>query len=262
LIIKDANISDIFFNNQYQIIKILLILRLKNKIFCNMSKNIKKEENLKVVGEALSKGEKFLAENKTKIIKIIAAAIIVTVAILGYVYLIEKPRANTAQEQMSAAQRYFEIDSLNLALNGDGINLGFNEIIDEYGSTKAGRLARFYAGFCNLNLGNFEEAISLLKDFNGKDEILQARAYCGIGDAYVELEQYDDAASYFMKAANYRENDFSATYLMKAGITYEQSEKYAEALDVYKKIKTHYNKTVEAQEIDKYIQRAEIKQIK
>ncbi|MDR2065899.1 MAG: tetratricopeptide repeat protein [Prevotellaceae bacterium] len=227
-----------------------------------MSKNIKKEENLKVVGEALSKGEKFLAENKTKIIKIIAAAVVVTVAILGYVYLVEKPRANTAQEQLFPAQRYFEIDSFYLALNGDGINLGFNEIIDEYGSTGAGRLACFYAGFCNLHLGNFEEAISLLEDFNVKDEILQARAYSGIGDAYVELEQYDDAASYFMKAANYRENEFSAEYLMKAGLSYEKLGKYAKALEVYKKIKTHYSKTVEAQEIDKYIQRTEIKQIR
>ncbi|MDR1553878.1 MAG: tetratricopeptide repeat protein [Prevotellaceae bacterium] len=227
-----------------------------------MSKNIKKEENLKAVGEALSKGEKFLAENKSKLIGVATVVIVVVIVIFGYIHLIAKPRENTAHEQMAAAQRYFEIDSLNLALNGDGINLGFYEIIDEYGSTGAGRLAHFYAGFCNLHLGNFEEAISQLKDFNGQDEILQARAYCGIGDAYVELEQYDDAVSYFMKAANYRENDFSVAYLMKAGLTYEQLGKYAEALEVYKKIKTHYSKTVEAQEIDKYIERAEIKQLK
>ncbi|MDR0754416.1 MAG: tetratricopeptide repeat protein [Prevotellaceae bacterium] len=226
-----------------------------------MSKNIKKEkENIKAVGEALSKGEKFLTENKTAIIRIITFVVVVTVAIFAYVYLIEKPRANTAQEQLFAAQRYFEIDSFNLALNGDGINFGFYEIIDEYGSTKAGRIARFYAGFCNLHSGNYEDAIDMLKEFNGQDELLQARAYCGIGDAYVELEQYDDAIEYFMKAANYRENDFSAAYLMKAGLTYEQLGKYAEALEVYEKIKTHYSKTIEAQEIDKYIERAKIKQ--
>jgi tetratricopeptide (TPR) repeat protein len=226
-----------------------------------MSKNIKKEEeNLKVVGEALSKGEKFLSENKTKIIGIIIAIVVVILVIFGYNNLIKTPRENMVQEQMSAAQRYFEIDSLNLALNGDGINFGFSEIIDEYGSTKAGRLAYFYAGICNLQLGNFEDAISQLKNFNEKDEILQARAYCGIGDAYIELEQYDDAVSYFIKAADYRENDFSAAYLMKAGLTYEKLGKYADALKIYKKIKTHHGKTTEAQEIDKYIERAEIKQ--
>lgn len=226
-----------------------------------MSKNIKKEEKLKVVGEALSKSEKFLAENKTKIIGTVVAVAVVVIAIFAYNHLVKTPRENAALEQMAAAERYFEIDSLNIALNGDGINLGFNQIIDEYGSTKAGRLAYFYAGFCNLHLGNFQEAISQLENFNGKDELLQARAYCGIGDAYIELEQYNDAVSYFMKAADYRENDYSAEYLMKAGITYEQLGQYADAVKVYKKIKTNFSKTIEAQEIDKYIERAEVKQL-
>lgn len=225
-----------------------------------MSKNIKKEENLKAVGEALSKGEKFLAENKTKLIGALVAVVAVIAIIFGYNNLIKAPRENTAHEQMAAAERYFGIDSFNIALNGDGINYGFNQIIDEYGSTKAARLAHFYAGYCNLHLGNFEEAISQLEDFKGKDEILQARAYCGIGDAYAELEQYDRAASFFMKAADYRDNDFCATYLMKAAITYEQLGKYADALKAYEKIKTHYANTTEAQEIDKFIERVRIKQ--
>ena len=227
-----------------------------------MAKNIKKnkkEENLNAVGEALSKGEQFLAEHKTKLIGAVAAIAAIIIIIFGYNKLVKAPRANNALEQIATAERYFEIDSFNIALNGDGINLGFNQIIDDYGSTPSGRLARFYAGYCNLHLGNFSEAISLLEDFNAKDEILQARAYCGIGDAYAELEQYDNAASYFMKAANYRDNDYCAAYLMKAGLTYEQLGKYADALTAYEKIKTHYNNTTEAQEIDKYIERAKIK---
>lgn len=225
----------------------------------NINKN-KKEENLNAVGEALSKGEKFLAEHKTKLIGAVAVIASIIIIIFGYNSLIKAPRENSALEQMATAERYFEIDSFNIALNGDGINFGFNQIIDEYGSTKAARLAHFYAGYCNLNLGNFEEAISQLEDFNAKDEILQARAYCGIGDAYTEMGQYDKAVSYFMKAANYRENDFSATYLMKAGLIYEQLEKYADAQKVYEKVKSHYSNTVEAQEIDKYIERTKIKQ--
>jgi tetratricopeptide (TPR) repeat protein len=225
-----------------------------------MSKNHKKEEEkLKVVGEALSKSEKFIAENRTKIIGAVVAVVLVIVAIFGYKYLIKVPRENTALESMYAAERYFEIDSFNTALNGDGVNLGFAQIIDEYGSTGAGKLAHFYAGFCNLQLGNYQDAISQLENFNGKDEILQARAYSGIGDAYVELGEYEKAVSYFVKAANYKDNEYSATYLMKAGITYEELGKYDEALKAYKKIKTDYDKTIEAQEIDKYIERAEIR---
>jgi tetratricopeptide (TPR) repeat protein len=226
-----------------------------------MSKNIKKEDNLNAVGEALSKGEKFLAEHKTKIIGAVVAIAAIIIIIFGYNALIKAPRENSARENMASAERYFAIDSFNIALNGDGINFGFNQIIDEYGSTEAARLAHFYAGYCNLHLGNFEEAISQLEDFNAKDELLQARAYCGIGDAYTELGQYDKAVSYFIKAADYRENEYCATYLMKAGLVYEQLEKYADAQKAYEKIKTHYSNTVEAQEIDKYIERAKIKQL-
>ena len=125
-----------------------------------MTKNIKKEENLKAVGEALSKSEKFLSENKTKIIGILVAVAVVIIGFLGYKNFYQIPRENAALEQMSTAERYFEIDSFYIALNGDGINLGFVQIIDEYGSTGAGRAARFYAGVCNLRLGNFQEAIS------------------------------------------------------------------------------------------------------
>jgi Uncharacterized protein conserved in bacteria len=225
-----------------------------------MSKNNKKEEEkLKAVGEAIGKGEKFIIENKVKIIGGIVAILLVIVAIFGYKYLVKAPRENTALEEMAAAERYFGLDSFNIALNGDGINFGFNQIIDEYGSTGAGNLAHFYAGFCNLNLGNYQEAISQLEGFKGNDEILQARSYCGIGDAYVELGEYENAVSYFVKAANYRDNEYAAIYLMKAGVTYEELGKYDEALKMYKKIKTDYNKTIEAQEIDKYIERAKIK---
>ena len=228
-----------------------------------MSKNIKKEkkeENLSVVAEVLSKGEKFLVEHKVKLMGAGIGIVAIILIIFAYNNLIKAPRENTALEQMATAERYFEIDSFNIALNGDGINLGFNQIIYDYGSTEAARLARFYAGYCNLKLGYFEEAISQLEKFNAKDEILQARAYCGIGDAYIQLEQYDNAVAYFMKAANYRDNAFSVTYLMKAGLTYEELEKYSDALTVYEKVKTQYYNTVEAQEIDKYIERAKIKQ--
>lgn len=225
-----------------------------------MSKNIKKEENVSAKDVALSKGENFLAQHKTKLIGAVVAVVAVIVVILGYNNLVKVPREKTALEQMATAERYFGTDSFNIALNGDGINPGFIQIIDDYGSTKASQLARFYAGYCNLYLGNFEAAISQLDDFDANDEVFQARALCGIGDAYTELEQYDKAVLYFIQAADYRDNEFSASYLMKAGITYEQLGKFADALNVYEKIKTHYSRTAEAQEIDKYIERAKIKQ--
>ena len=117
----------------------------------------------------------------------------------------------------------------------------------------------FYAGVCNLQLGKYEEAIRNFNKFDAYDELLQARAYCGIGDANTELGRFDEAANYFIKAANYKDNPFCAEYLMKAALAYEAAGKINEALDAYKKIKTNYFNTPEATDIDKYIEILEVK---
>jgi tetratricopeptide (TPR) repeat protein len=164
------------------------------------------------------------------------------------------PLQEEAQGQMYVAEQYFRMDSLSLALHGDGNNLGFLQIIDEYGN-KAGDVVYFYAGLCQYHLGDYESAIGSLKNFDVGDEILSARALCCIGDSYVALEDYTSAIDYFLKAANYRDNAYSARYLLRAGLVYEALNKPAEAKELYQRIKNHYGQTEEGREVDKYIGR-------
>lgn len=65
---------------------------------------------------------------------------------------------------MFRAEEYYRLDSVNLALNGDGQNLGFVKIVDKFGGTKAGKLASFYAGSCYLKLNDYEKAVKYLKN--------------------------------------------------------------------------------------------------
>ena len=134
--------------------------------------------------------------------------------------------------------------------------LGFSQIIDEYGA-KAGKAVYLYAGICELQLGNYNEAIGYLTSYKGKDQILLARANACIGDAYTGLNDYTRAAEYFMKAAKISDNMFSATYLLKAGMTYEELGQYGQALAAYKEIKDRYPQSMEGYDIDKYISRIE-----
>jgi tetratricopeptide (TPR) repeat protein len=159
-----------------------------------------------------------------------------------------------AQGQMYVAEQYFRMDSLSLALHGDGNNLGFLQIIEEYGD-KAGDVVYFYAGLCQYHLGDYAGAIGNLKKFEAGDEILTARALCCIGDACVALEDYTTAIDYFLRAANYRDNAYAARYLLRAGSVYEALNKPAEAMEIYRRIKNHYGQTVEGREVDKYIGR-------
>ena len=218
-----------------------------------MSKDIKKE-NAEAVVEALSKTEKFFNQYGKLVAGLAAALVVLAVAVFCYVKFAYQPAVAEAQGQMALAEQNFRAENYELALNGDGNVLGFAQIIDEYGA-KAGKAANFYAGVCALHLENYEDAINYLKAYNGKDEILKARALANIGDAYVGLENYETALGYFEKAAAVIDNMYAAGYLLKAGLTAEKLGQNEKALEYYKTIKDQYAASAEGYEIDKYIGR-------
>jgi tetratricopeptide (TPR) repeat protein len=222
--------------------------------------NLKQKEALQQerINETVSKTEQFFNENKNLIYGIIAAILVIGFGILAYNQWILKPKQAEAMEQKYPAEAAFAAEEYELALNGDGNVLGFKDIIDEYG-TKGGKDIYFYAGVCELQLGNFEEAISYLKKYKGKDHILGARALACLGDAYTGLEDYTTAINYFEKAAALSDNVFSAAYLLKAGVAYEELGDNDKALACYNRIRNDYPQSIEGYDIDKYISRIESK---
>ena len=220
-----------------------------------MAKEIK-NENVEAVVEAVSKTEKFFNENG-KVLGIAAAAVVVAAAVIFCVNkFVYQPAQAEAQGQMAIAEQAFRTGDFELALNGDGNVLGFAQIIDEYGA-KAGKAAPFYAGVCELQLGNWDLALEYLQAYKGKDAILKARALACIGDAYVGLEDYEAALNYFEKAADVIDNMFTAGYLLKAGLVAEKLGQNEKALEYYELIKDQYANSPEGYEIDKYIGRIE-----
>ena len=145
-------------------------------------------------------------------------------------------------------------------LGGDGVNVGFQDIIDEYGVSPSANLAHFYLGFSQLKSGKYEEAIETLKGYNGEDDITSSLALGGIGDAYMEMNNTDEAISYYEKASKEDPNNFtSPLFLMKLAHAQEVKSDYRAALDTYTKLKNDYPATSEGQQADKYIARAEAK---
>ncbi len=213
--------------------------------------NLEPEVN---VEEALSKTEKFFNTYKNHIVYGTVAVIAAVVAVMLYHNFVTLPAQQEAMAQTFTAEQYFRNGEYEKALNGDGNALGFNQVIDEYGA-KSGEAVYFYAGVCNLQLGNYNEAISNLKNYNGKDEIIAARALACIGDAQASLNDFGAAISSYKAAAAKADNVLAANYLLKAGILLEETGKPAEALKLYEQIKTKYPATPEGNEINKYISR-------
>ena len=220
--------------------------------------NLKKEEAQRQenISEKVSVANRFMDENKKIIYGVVIAVLVIGLGILAYNQWVSKPKQAEAMEQMFPAENAFASGEFEIALNGDGNNLGFKDIADQYGA-KAGKAVYLYAGVCELQLGNYEEAISYLKKYNGKDPILLARATGCLGDAYVGLEDYKTAVGYFEKAASTADNIFAASYLLKAGIAYEALGQNDKALSCYKTIKDQYPNSVEGYDVDKYISRIE-----
>ena len=209
-------------------------------------------ERPEVLVEQFSKTEAFFNKNKNLVLGIVGAIILVVGGVLGYRYYVSS-QDEIAQREMFQAVFYFEQDSLSQALNGDGLNFGLLDIIEDYGSTPAGNLARFYAGTIYLKQGEFDNAVEYLQAFSSSDLLVQARAYALIGDAYMELGNYSDAATYYDRASNYKPNEATTSqYLMKAALAYEKQSDYATAIDRYNKILTDHFGSADYQNAKKY----------
>ena len=212
-------------------------------------KEAQRQENLE---QTVSATEQFFNENKKTIWGVVAAVLVIGLGILAYSKFIYQPKCVEAMQQSYPAEMSFQAGEYELALNGDGNNLGFADIIADYGS-KAGKAVYLYAGICELQLGNNEEALSYLKKYNGKEPILAARAKACEGDAYVALGDYEAAVRSYKAAVNRADNIFAAAYLLKEGSALEALDRKEEALACYKTIEDKYPQSLEAYDIAKYI---------
>ena len=218
---------------------------------------LKAEQRLETIEESLSKTESFIVENQNVISIVVGVLIVVILGYFGFQKYYMEPQNTEAQEQMYNAQRYFESDSLDKALYGDGNSLGFVDVASDYSMTKAGNLANYYAGLSFLKKGNYDQALDYLKSFESSDHVIGSMAKGAIGDAYLEKGDISTAVSYYLEAAHRDANDFSTPlFLLKAGNVYELDKKYSKAVDAYTIIKEDYPNSNEAREIDKYIARA------
>lgn len=222
-----------------------------------MAKKKKKDEVIVDVAQAYSRTERYIEENKKSLTVITVIVVMIVGGYLAYKNLYLKPLEQEAHEQMWKAEAYFAVDSLDLAMNGDGNYFGFQQIIDEYGSTKAGNLAEYYVGVCYMQKGQFENAIPYLENYGGDDELIGPVATGAIGDCYVEMNMLEEGIRQYKKAAGQSDNDFtSPLYMMKAAKLLEQLNRWDEAKELYIRIQQEHPLSNEARNVDKYLARA------
>ena len=220
----------------------------------NTHQKDKFDERQENIAHTVNETSEFFEKNKKVIWGAVIAVVVIGLGIFLYHRFVYQNQVAEAMEQAYPAENLFMSGEYELALNGDGNNLGFAAIIDQYGS-KAGKSMQLYAGICELQLGNFDSALSYLKQYKGKEPVLAARAKACEGDAYVGLGDYKSAVACYDAAIGMADNVFVATYLLKQGLAYEALGDKAAALKCYRTIEDQYPQAVESYDIYKYISR-------
>ncbi|MBZ0326426.1 MAG: hypothetical protein K8F54_02375 [Altibacter sp.] len=231
-----------------------------------LEENSTTAEVFKTLDEGASRTEAWVEKNQKYILMFIGAVAVCVLGYLGYQQFIQEPKEKEAMNEMFQAQQYFEQaltapakDSLyNLSLNGGEGKYGFLDIIDNFGGTKAGNMAKYYAGMAYMNTGDYRAAIDKLDGFKSDDAMLGPLAKGAIGDAFVQLGQNEDALGYYEKAAKQSDNEMTAPrFLLKAGITAMNMGKTEIALKHLKRISEEYSAAAEAAKAELYIGQVE-----
>lgn len=224
-------------------------------------------EVFNTLDETASKTEDFVAKNQKYIFIIIGVVAALVLGYLGYKEYIAKPKQVNAMNDMFQAQKYFdqavngtEKDSLfTLALNGGEGKYGMLDIIKEYSGTPAANIANYCAGTAYLNLKDYKNAIAYLSDFKSDDEVLAPLAKGNIGDAFVQLNQPNDALDYYEQAIKMRNNEYTTPmYLYKAGTLALNLGKADKALTYFNRIKDEFPNSTEAATIEVFIGKAQV----
>lgn len=222
------------------------------------NKDEKKHDELENVEHALTASEAFIEKYQKQIIFGVGAIVLIVLVALSVRNFYLEPREVSAENEMYKAQNFFAKDSFKVALEGNGADfIGFKEIVSEYGFTPSANLSAAYAGICYYKLGQYDNAIKYLSQFDGEDTYFTATVIGLTGDCYVELGETSKAIGYFEKATGFENEVISPVYLKKAGLVYESLKDVEKAEKCYTTIKEKYPKSTEAADIEKYIARVQ-----
>lgn len=218
------------------------------------------EKDWNKVDEVVIRSENFIMYYSKQILIAVGIVILLIAAYWAYKQFYVEPKNKEAQAALFKGELYFQNGMDSLALFGDGnAYIGFESVINEYGSTKSADLAKAYAGLSYARMGKYDQALNYLKDFKGGDLMITPAVKGAIGDCLINTGKPEEAVSYFEGAAS-DANDIllSPVFYKKAAIVYRSQKNYDKVIELFTKIKNNYTTSPEALDAAKYIEEATI----
>ncbi|MEN9917689.1 MAG: hypothetical protein RL662_125 [Bacteroidota bacterium] len=223
-------------------------------------RELSEELEFNKIEDAVIRSESFIFKYRNQIFGAIGVIVLFIGIYWAYNTFITTPKNKEAQVALFRGEQYYQEGQDSLALFGDGNGyVGFEAIVNEYGSTKTGDLAKAYAGLALVRMGKYEQGLTYLQGFSGGDVMLTPAIEGAIGDCLVNTGKAQDAISYFENAAKEADDILiSPIFYKKAAIVYRDLKNYDKVIELFTKIKNNYTTSPEAAEADKYIQEATI----
>ena len=216
----------------------------------------KKELKQDALVKTYVKATSFYEQNK-RYLNIGVTALVVL--IIGTVFYVNNRNANNEKASTALGEIYQYYDKAQYQVAIDGIperNVsGLQSIVDNYGSTPAGELARFYLANALFQLERYDEALDMFDEFDpGGDQLLTVSRLSGIAGCHEGLGNFEEAAEFFEKAATDYSDDLNAAENMNnAARNFARAGDKERALALYRKLKKQYPTTSFGREAERYI---------
>ena len=167
-----------------------------------MAKKSNQEETIVNVDELYSKSEQFVDKNRKQLTLGLGGAAALILIVIGYSSLVVAPKNTAAEEAAFMAEHYFAKDSADLAMLGDGLNAGLEEILSDHSGTPAAARAAFELGIMHRDAARFDEAVDAFNQAGFSDDVFGPLTDANIGDCLVELGDLEGAEGHFASAAS------------------------------------------------------------
>jgi predicted negative regulator of RcsB-dependent stress response len=196
--------------------------------------------------------EQFKSNTKLKYTTYVVGGLaVLSIVYFSYKQFIFTPSNEKSKEAYFEGLNYADKDSVDVAIET------LSPVVKKFDGKVGGEVAQFTLARQYMAKGEFKKALENLEGVHLEDTYLSVMSIGLQGDCKSEMEQYEEAASLYIMAADKDDNTFTTpTYLFKAAFCAEKVNDYETALQLYRRIQNNYTEFSNQKSIKKYIARA------
>lgn len=200
------------------------------------------------------KTQGFFKDNQQNLLIGLGVIVAIVLAVFWYNSKLDDDNQQ-ATGQLATVIPFYEKGQYQKAIDGEpGTNIvGLNSIVENFGGTEQGEVAKMYLANSYYSLGNYEKAKEFYSDYSGKSDIFKASSIAGKAACDEMLGNYTEAADEYKKASTIVNVETqAASYLLSAGKNYLKSNSNDKAKEIFNMIKDEYKNTNAARELDRF----------